>query len=458
MILVIDVGNTNITFGVYESKKLVTTFRMTSRTMRTSDEYGTEILAMLQNNQIDRRKVGGAIIASVVPKVMHALIGAVVRYLHTEPLIVGSGIKTGIKITSENPKEIGPDRIVDVVAAYEKYGGPVLVLDFGTATTYDLVTEDGRFGVGITAPGIRISAKALWEDTDKLAALARRELTMGFMSGASVQKMAKSIDDVMHRGRKNAERLVRTESSYFSNQGQMQSYQELGIEEYIFLGGGCEICQALNGQAFKLSEAEAGVNLPPIHPNCKCTTRAKPRIDMFALKDGANQLKDNPKFEEWKKRYVKEKAKEPAEPLTDAEQHAMNSYISSSSYVWNDKLRRGEKLTKQEEQSIKAMDSALQKMPKYEGTVKRSLSDFGILDVDEFVESYVPGELKIFNEYLSSSTEVYDDSFQIQYVIQSKNGRDIRKYNSTEKEILFERGASFIVTRVDGHTIYMEEL
>ena len=134
MILVIDVGNTNITFGVYESKKLVTTFRMTSRTMRTSDEYGTEILAMLQNNQIDRRKVGGAIIASVVPKVMHALIGAVVRYLHTEPLIVGSGIKTGIKITSENPKEIGPDRIVDVVAAYEKYGGPVLVLDFGTRT------------------------------------------------------------------------------------------------------------------------------------------------------------------------------------------------------------------------------------------------------------------------------------------------------------------------------------
>ena len=104
MILVIDVGNTNITFGVYESKKLVTTFRMTSRTMRTSDEYGTEILAMLQNNQIDRRKVGGAIIASVVPKVMHALIGAVVRYLHTEPLIVGSGIKTGIKVSSwKNP-------------------------------------------------------------------------------------------------------------------------------------------------------------------------------------------------------------------------------------------------------------------------------------------------------------------------------------------------------------------
>ena len=127
MILVIDVGNTNITFGVYESKKLVTTFRMTSRTMRTSDEYGTEILAMLQNNQIDHRKVGGAIIASVVPKVMHALIGAVMRYLHTEPLIVGSGIKTGIKITSENPKEIGPDRIVDVLDRHSQRYAQLLV-------------------------------------------------------------------------------------------------------------------------------------------------------------------------------------------------------------------------------------------------------------------------------------------------------------------------------------------
>ena len=168
MILVIDVGNTNITFGVYREKKLITTFRMTSRLLRTSDEYGIEIREMLKSNQVDPARLGGAIIASVVPNVMHALTGAVKRYLKLEPVIVGTGIKTGIRITSENPKEIGPDRIGDVVAAYEKYGGPVLVLDFGTATTYDLVTEDGCFGVGITAPGIRISAKALWEDTAKL--------------------------------------------------------------------------------------------------------------------------------------------------------------------------------------------------------------------------------------------------------------------------------------------------
>ena len=110
----------------------------------------------------------GTIIASVVPNVMHSLTGAVTRYLGTAPLIVGPGVKTGIKVVTENPRQIGADRIVDAVAAYEIYGGPVLVLDFGTATTYDLVSEDGSFIACIIAPGIRISAKALWEGTAKL--------------------------------------------------------------------------------------------------------------------------------------------------------------------------------------------------------------------------------------------------------------------------------------------------
>lgn len=168
MVLVIDVGNTNITCGIYEKDTLKTTFRITTKIPRTSDEYGVLIRDMLKNNDISTESVEGVIIASVVPNVMHALVGAINRYVGKKPLIVGPGIKTGIMITSDNPKEIGPDRIVDAVAAYEKYGGPVLVLDFGTATTYDLVTEDGKFPVGITAPGIRISAKALWEDTAKL--------------------------------------------------------------------------------------------------------------------------------------------------------------------------------------------------------------------------------------------------------------------------------------------------
>lgn len=168
MLLTVDVGNTNITFGVFEGEDMKATFRMMSKLSRTSDEYGVSIVMMLKHNLVPVEEIDGIIVASVVPNIMHALLGGIERYLGKKPLIVGPGIKSGIKIVTENPKEIGPDRIVDAVAAYEKYGGPVLVIDFGTATTYDLVNDKGEFCAGITAPGIRISAKALWEDTAKL--------------------------------------------------------------------------------------------------------------------------------------------------------------------------------------------------------------------------------------------------------------------------------------------------
>ncbi len=168
MILCIDVGNTNINFGVYENEKLLVMFKLTSQVARTSDEFGLSISELLRLNNIDKNKVAGVCIASVVPNVMHSLIAAVERYLGCKPLIVGPGTKTGIKINTDNPREMGADRIVDAVAAYHKYGGPVLVLDFGTGTTYDLITADGAIVAAITAPGIRISAKALWEDTAKL--------------------------------------------------------------------------------------------------------------------------------------------------------------------------------------------------------------------------------------------------------------------------------------------------
>ena len=168
MLFVIDVGNTNINYGVYDGDKLVASFRMMSKMPRTSDEYGVMILGMLFNNKVSADDIDGTIIVTVVPNVMHALTSAVIKYIKTTPVIVGPGVKTGIKIVTENPREIGPDRIVDAVGAYEKYGGPVLVLDFGTATTYDYITADGSFSAGITAPGIRTAAKALWEDTAKL--------------------------------------------------------------------------------------------------------------------------------------------------------------------------------------------------------------------------------------------------------------------------------------------------
>lgn len=188
MILVVDVGNTNITYGVYDNENLVKSFRMMSNVQRTSDEYGMMILGLLMQNGVAKEDIHGAIVASVVPNVMHALTGAISKYLGVKPVIVGPGTKTGIKITTENPREIGADRIVDVVAAFEKYGGPVLVIDFGTATTYDLVTADGCFGVGITAPGIKISAKALWTDTAKLPEIEIKK-PASILAGETISSM-----------------------------------------------------------------------------------------------------------------------------------------------------------------------------------------------------------------------------------------------------------------------------
>ncbi len=175
MLLVVDVGNTNITYGVYKESELITTFRMMSKMPRTSDEYGIAIRELLFINDIKRDDIDGCIVSSVVPGIMHSLMSGIIKYVYEKPMMVGAGIKTGIKIITENPKEIGPDRIVDAVGGYEKYGGPVLVLDFGTATTYDLVTENGEFAAGITAPGLRISAKALWEDTARLPEIEIRK-------------------------------------------------------------------------------------------------------------------------------------------------------------------------------------------------------------------------------------------------------------------------------------------
>ncbi len=153
---------------------MAATFRMMADA-RTSDEYGVMITQLLRNRGIDVRNWKGTIVASVVPEVMHSLMGGLVRYTETRPIVAGPGTKTGT-VSLPRMSGIGADRIVDAVAAYEKYGGPVLVLDFGTATTYDLITEAGEFAAGITAPGIRISAEALWSKAAKLPNFEIRKL------------------------------------------------------------------------------------------------------------------------------------------------------------------------------------------------------------------------------------------------------------------------------------------
>lgn len=161
MLLAIDVGNTNFTVGVFDKSEIVATFRLTTASIRTSDEYGFIFGDLLSLNGISIKSIDAVIIASVVPNVMHSLTSGIIKYFGLTPVIIGAGIRTGIRVATENPKQIGADRIVDAAGAYEIYGGPLIVIDFGTATTYDLVDEGGSFLAGVTAPGIRICATAL---------------------------------------------------------------------------------------------------------------------------------------------------------------------------------------------------------------------------------------------------------------------------------------------------------
>lgn len=168
MLLVVDIGNTNITYGIFNEDQLKGNFRINTKTVRTSDEYGILLVDLLRSRGVSIGNIEGVIISSVVPNVMHSFENAIKKYLDLNPVIVGVGTKTGLNISTANPSEIGADRIVDAVAAYELYGGPIIVIDYGTATTYDVIDKKGTFLAGITSPGIRISANALWRDTAKL--------------------------------------------------------------------------------------------------------------------------------------------------------------------------------------------------------------------------------------------------------------------------------------------------
>lgn len=168
MLLAFDVGNTNIVLGVYEGKRLVNFWRLKTDAVKTSDEYGMMISQLFAHQGFKMADVSAVVISSVVPPIMYTLEHMTRKYLSCEPLIVGPGIKTGMNIKYDNPKEVGADRIVNAVAAYELYGGPLIIVDFGTATTFCAISANGDYLGGAISPGIRISMDALFERTAKL--------------------------------------------------------------------------------------------------------------------------------------------------------------------------------------------------------------------------------------------------------------------------------------------------
>jgi type III pantothenate kinase len=168
MLLVIDVGNTNTVLGVYDGEVLVDHWRIGTEREKTADEWGILFRDLFQFDQIDIQDFEGMIISSVVPPVLDMLQGMADKYFHVKPLIVGLEIETGIPILYDNPAEVGADRIVNAVAAYGRYKRSIIVVDFGTATTFDYVSSRGEYMGGVIAPGIGISAEALFQRASKL--------------------------------------------------------------------------------------------------------------------------------------------------------------------------------------------------------------------------------------------------------------------------------------------------
>ena len=173
MILTLDIGNTNIKTALFEGMEMVQYWRVSTDRNMSSDEYGILLMNLFAHNHISPEQVDGIMISSVVPQINFTIEHMCRTYFKQEPRIIGPGVKTGINIKYENPRELGSDRIANAVAAYELYGGPCITIDFGTATSFGVISEKGEFLGGAICPGLKLAAEAL---TERAAKLPRFEL------------------------------------------------------------------------------------------------------------------------------------------------------------------------------------------------------------------------------------------------------------------------------------------
>lgn len=323
--------------------------------------------------------------------------------------------------------------------------------------------------------GINFSSR-IWNNKNRLVETLHTELTQCIIRGQNPDEGAKALAKKMDVNLSQARRLVYTESAAVAAAAQKDCFNMLGVEEYQVVATldshTSKICQDMDGKHFPMPDYQPGTTAPPFHCNCRSTTcpyfddeftKGEKRAERGA--DGkTSYVPADMTYKQWQQKFVdgeknglQEDVPDVKIKMTDDERLALNKYLSSESYVLNDKLRRGLELSADERKWADNLDALLDKMPEYHGTLYRSVSDFNIGNVEAFINSHVVGEPKIFDSYISSSEFIYDESFPIQYVIQSKYGKDIRLY-SQEHEILFKRNSRFLVTKVDGNIIYMEEL
>mgnify|MGYP000148103727 FL=1 len=168
MLLAFDIGNTNIVLGVFKDKELITSWRIKTDAQKSTDEYGMIVSQLFEYEGLRMQDIDDIIISTVVPSVLFTIQHLSQRYFGINSIVVASGVKTGLKIKYDNPKQVGADRIVNAVAAYEKFGGPLIIIDFGTATTFCAISKHAEYLGGTIAPGVKISADSLFEKTSKL--------------------------------------------------------------------------------------------------------------------------------------------------------------------------------------------------------------------------------------------------------------------------------------------------
>lgn len=271
----------------------------------------------------------------------------------------------------------------------------------------------------------------IWGNSEKLARVLKQEVTTGMIQRINLKKMGKRISDRIEGAKKNdVERLLRTEVNYTMNQATLDGYKDAKIEKYTFDATldsrTSQICAELNGETFELSKAAVGVNYPPMHPRCRSTTT--PVIDFEAL---GKQLQ----------------RKEESDKLTEEEFLAVRKYIGGQSYALNESLRNRRELSDDYKQWSRDLDKALDKMPKYQGEVTRSIGFFGQKEqLKEFLQIHKVGEDVEYPAYTSTTKgEIYNPDADILVKIKSKSGRDISSMNKEEQEIVYPRNSKFTV-------------
>ena len=302
----------------------------------------------------------------------------------------------------------------------------------------------------------------VWKNNAAFCKRLQRTIEVGCMTGMTLHDMEERLledcigADSDSGQRYCASRLIRTEVNHFSNQGFLEGYKAAGITRYRFMATldlrTSAVCRQLDGKTFLVEEAKAGENLPPMHPFCRSITvpvtnnRTGTRWARDPVTGQSMTVPADMTYAQWYEKYVEKRDL----GLTEVEEYAINSWVSSDFYPINEKLRQGIELTNEEKKAITNLDRALEKFPRYNGPVKRSLVISDPTELRKFTNTHAVGNTVVCDAYIATTCgKTYNPDAEVQiYIPQCKNGRDIRSFNAGEQEILYPRGSSFVVSKV----------